>query len=82
MTQPILQMPPEPIAVIDPDDLDGAPETVRPDVTDAVHPFAGLGLHVDCCRKDRLVTRSLSLIVAVYARTTRMRTLFGGFSRN
>ncbi len=82
MSQPIPQMPPEPLAVMEPDDMDDVRGTVRPVVTDAVHPFAGLGLHVDCCRKDRLVARSLSLLVAVYARATQMRTRIGSFSRD
>lgn len=82
MAQPTIQIPPEPLEIMDPDDLDRVPEAYRSDVTDAVHPFAGLGLHPDCSRKDRWVVAGLALLFAVYARVAGLQARIDKRTRN
>ena len=81
MSEPTLQMPPEHVAVPDPDDLDVVPDFYRSGVTDAVHPFAGLGLHVASSRRDRWVAVGLALLFETYARTIHLQTIVGRLFR-
>lgn len=81
MSQPTLQLPPGPVAAPDPDDLDAVPDVYRSGVTDAVQPFAGLGLHVASSERDRWVVVGLALLFEMYARTIHLQTIVGRLFR-
>lgn len=81
MSQPTLQAPHEPLAVMEPDDLDSVPAARRPEVAASVHPFAGFGLQPGYSKRDRLIISTLAFAYAAYSLVTRLQTVFRFFPR-